>query len=159
MTCATKTSGAERCLRERRLGRCLSSRTAPALPACPPSLAARRGYWPGMASIPGDSKDGGGRAASGAAAETRIAAPGTTSSLPGVVAMIEWLPPGSLRCARLRRGGASKVLLAAALKDGLRPGIAGQTPCHPCGYQRRELALRCPSVGWALIRPPPRLSF
>ena len=68
------------------LGRYSSPGAAPALPACPPSLAARRGFWPGMATIPGDSKDEGGRAAPGAAAEALGAAPGTVSPIPGIVA-------------------------------------------------------------------------
>ncbi len=38
-----------------------------------------------MASIPGDSKDGGGRAAPGAVAEAQGAAPGTTSPIPSPV--------------------------------------------------------------------------
>jgi hypothetical protein len=59
--------------------------TAPAPPACPPSMAARRGSWPGMTSVPGDSKDATGGGAPGAA-------PGTTSSIPGVVAETQRFP-------------------------------------------------------------------
>jgi len=41
---------------------------------------------------------------------------------------VVWWSSGSLRCARSRRGGAPTVILAAALNDGLKFGVAGEPP-------------------------------
>ncbi len=64
----------------------------PCAPGISPSLAARRGFRPGMTSIPGDSGDG-----------------GTSSSIPGVVAMQE-----STMLKQVRRAGMPRLSAAPA---------------------------------------------
>jgi hypothetical protein len=111
------------------------------------------GSWPGMASIPGDSRDGGGRAAPGAAAEAQGAAPGTRSPIIGVVGAIRGSEASPVR-------GSAASAPTAAETEGQPMALAGGNPAaaggvgggvrprgrrRPIPHRRQDAA--CPSAG------------